>query len=665
MLWSLLKDKILRWPYVLTVPLLMAGLALASFFTGTDTYWFLPPLLAVFAYAGYVTAAGMRTGWDLPRGAVIYGVVAFAAYVMLSVLWADVPYISGLFAYILGSLPLLFLALICAPRAGESVRIHGTGAFVVLCALAAWAWVQFFFLFDTYGPRIHNPMLSPNSLAALFVLGLFMALGLFVQARGARSWGAFGLLLLFLMALLVTQSRGGAVFSLVALAVFLAVMWRHPGVRKPKMLALPAAMAFCYLIVNHGSNNRLDRNVNELMHAHESHSLLDRLALAKSTLRMLGDHFWTGVGGAGTFYFNYPAYRSPVDFSDGFFTHMDPLQYGAEMGILAPVLFYFVLCAVLWRTVVAIRRSAPDSRVRVEIMGSFCAMLAILIHTHMDFHLYILVTLIAMAFPLAWWYVATEEALSSARIHVNPPPGRPLLLRALTVALVLGLLVWPARAAVTTMMFPALQKAVNSNDMTAAQTEWERISAIAPQSYYRLHQYHGRILSQLLSDGRGTLPHAAARALYDQALAAFDTAVAYNPQYTGIRSDRAKLYLLSQGWLDDHGYDKAEAALEEIVDQNPLDWDARIGLVNLYQRRGYFSKALHVLERGRTWPMPKGPLSLKLLLMEADLHLKMGDREGQQAILRKARDFAISRKMVDPAKLPAPDGQRDSTTGGD
>ncbi|MBU0859624.1 MAG: tetratricopeptide repeat protein, partial [Alphaproteobacteria bacterium] len=132
----------------------------------------------------------------------------------------------------------------------------------------------------------------------------------------------------------------------------------------------------------------------------------------------------------------------------------------------------------------------------------------------------------------------------------------------------------------------------------------------------------------------------------------FERAAHYNTRFTGIRSDRAKLYFVAEGWLIEGGYKKAEEDLRYVVDHNPLDWDARIGLVNVYQVQGYFSKALRVLERGRTWPMPLGRLGLSLLVMEADLHLKMGNRAGYDALQAQAKDFAIKNGMM-PAPAPA------------
>jgi hypothetical protein len=59
--------------------------------------------------------------------------------------------------------------------------------------------------------------------------------------------------------------------------------------------------------------------------------------------------------GIGTFYLYYPAVNTGDYFSTGRMAHSDPLQFWAEMGVLAPLLFYgFIIAAC------AATRRAPE-----------------------------------------------------------------------------------------------------------------------------------------------------------------------------------------------------------------------------------------------------------------------------------------------------------------
>jgi tetratricopeptide (TPR) repeat protein len=215
------------------------------------------------------------------------------------------------------------------------------------------------------------------------------------------------------------------------------------------------------------------------------------------------------------------------------------------------------------------------------------------------------------------------------------------------LCIVLALLVsWPVRAAITTVTFPKAQAALESGRLAEAEERLDAIAAYAPRNYYRLYQYYGRLGVQKLLFGGQAMDRDEAMAVLRDAEEAFARAMRYNRDFTGIASDRGQLYFVAQGWLLPDGYARAEIDLLRVVEKNPLDWDARIGLVNVYQVQGYFSKALRVLERGRQWPMPRGQTGLSLMIMEAELHLKLGDRAGYQQGLAAARQFAVDNGLV-------------------
>lgn len=635
------RDNLLKWPYVATLPLLAAGFSMSCFFTGTDTYWFAPPLLCIFAMAFIAFAPGFSRGWALPRSATVGLVVAFGLYTVISAFWSQAPYISILFAFILTALPLLFLTLLCLPRPLLAARLHVGALGLCLCGFAVWALIQFFFMFEKYGPRIHHPMLSPNNLAVLFVVGMFIATALFMRARGAWAQaGAFALAALMILALVMTQSRGGMFSAIISMTVFMVMCrGRGDGFRWYKPLALAATLGLGIWIVNGGGGGELGRNLSALSQAVQIGSATDRFALYQSSLAILRDNFWGGIG-LGTFYFTYPYYRSPTDFSDGYFVHMDPLQYGLEMGILAMVLFYGILIAVLMRTIRAWRRAPKDSGLRVEMMAAFCGMLAVTGHTHIDFHFYILVTLMAVAVPLAWWYAATEEALGETRRVVGPGP-RPAWPAQVAFAVALLLLVnWPVRAAISTMTIPQAEAAISAGRLEEADALLDRIVLYSPRNNYRYYQMRGRLAAQILTMKGGEMDRAAAQAVLDEGLAAYEKAIHYNGDFTGPYNDRAKLYFAAHGWLLPDGYALAEKDLVFVNEHNPLDWDARAGLATIYQLQGYFKRAAQVLERGRKWPLPRGPMGVRLMIMEAEMYQRLGDMEGYQTLLHKAHAFA-------------------------
>jgi O-antigen ligase len=649
---SWVKDNILVWPYVATLPLLAAAFGMSCFFTGTDTFWFAPPLVCLFTMLFIAAAPGFRNGFMPPRSVTAIMIVLFGVYTAISTFWSQAPYISILFAFVLTALPLTFLIIVCLPRPLLAARLHAGALVVVLCGFAAWALIQFFFMYEKYGPRIHHPMLSPNNLAVLFMIGLFMAMALFMRAR--RGWalaGSFALAALMILALIMTQSRGGLFSMLGAMVIFMVMCRKSPGFHWSKPVGLLVVLGLSMLVVNIGTNGWFSSNMSGLTQMAYLNSLTDRLSLYQSGLAILRDHFWGGIG-LGTFYFTYPSYRSKTDFSDGYFVHMDPLQYGLEMGIIAPVLFYGIMIAILVRTVRAWRAAPRESTLRPEMMAAFCGMLAVVTHTHIDFHLYILVSLIAMAVPLAWWYTATEAALGEKRTAFVIPHVRPWAGRLVLAVVLVALVGWPVRAAITTITLPKAQADIDTGRLEDAQRRLNRIARYTPRTNYRFYQTAGRLSAQVLTMSGQQMGKDEARKVLERGLAAYDRAIKYNGDFTGPTSDRAKLYFVAHGWLLPDGYAKAEKDLVYVTEHNPLDWDARAGLATIYQLQGYFKRAARVLERGREWPLPRGPAGVNLIVMEAEMHRKMGDIDAYRQLMFRAQEFATQNGLVQKPVTP-------------
>ncbi len=113
------------------------------------------------------------------------------------------------------------------------------------------------------------------------------------------------MLILCLVAMFMTLSRGAVVLSLLALVVAFIAFFRR---RLPRRAGLFAALAgggavalLLLQVMGAGVNGRFDIQ-----------GLADggRLETYRSTLRMIADHPWFGTG-QGTFAYAFPAYRSP------------------------------------------------------------------------------------------------------------------------------------------------------------------------------------------------------------------------------------------------------------------------------------------------------------------------------------------------------------------
>ncbi|MCB1557082.1 MAG: hypothetical protein KDJ15_07200, partial [Alphaproteobacteria bacterium] len=174
------------WFDALFVPVaLLVAFGSSLFLRGTGSVLFVPALTGVFAASAFLLFKNLRTGAGLPGNVGSVFLFLFWLYLGVSLSWSTVPFMSTLFFLILGSLPLLFFSLVGAPKIVLRYTAIGIGG--GLGVLALWALVQFFFFYDSYGPRIHHPLMNPNNLAALFNMGLFVALGLYAAAPNKKT----------------------------------------------------------------------------------------------------------------------------------------------------------------------------------------------------------------------------------------------------------------------------------------------------------------------------------------------------------------------------------------------------------------------------------------------------------------------------------------------
>jgi hypothetical protein len=216
-----------------------------------------------------------------------------------------------------------------------------------------------------YSNDIRGFLLTSNSAASFFLLSVFAGLGLCMEAFGGRrqpeTQAAFvGYVLALLVAaggLMLTQSKGGigafiiGACLLAILAYFGKRLWKHRIV-VGIFLLLGIVLGIGALIAYGVRHGRLPGG----------NSMLVRWQYWQSTAAMIGDHFWTGVGGGnfGSYYFFYknPAASETIQNPHNFVLSLLS-QYG-PLGLLA------FLAAVLW----PVFKSLQQRFTRTDLLAS-------------------------------------------------------------------------------------------------------------------------------------------------------------------------------------------------------------------------------------------------------------------------------------------------------
>lgn len=629
--------RFFAFPQTIAVLALLSAFGFAIFFHGTQDVLYAPCIVSVLIAGSAMLAEAFRRGISLPRTAVAGFVLAYWVYLLIALSWSTAPYISFFFFLVFSIPPFLFFAFAVHPAALEKTRVYEDAVLMALAALAVWAVIQFFFLFDDYGGRIRHPFFDPNSMAGMMNMGLFPAAALYLRAQDRRrSCLFFCLTLVFYAGLLVTQSRGGMLGMSVSMLVLLILSARPLQERGLKITALCALLFVLPVLLQMYGLAFHDRGIAKGFGAGLVEDTTDRIALWKASWHMIRDHFWTGTGLA-SFTYHYGAYRLPIDRSDGYFAHMDPLQFWVEMGVAAPILFYAVLTAILVRTVKVVSLTRHNHDLRIRVLGLFCAMLALVLHTHLTFHLYMPAVLVPLSILLFCWYGLTEKALGGDVRFVFSSRKRRRAFLAAFFFLIVVAGVWSIRAsagsyyigkAATDIYTGALDRARGNLDRAAFWDSGSRPQIPQYEAMWRREKL--RILGSAMSGQEKS-------ALYGEALDFVDDALRRQPSYVQLRNDRALLYFLGYPELEPDGLNEAERELLLLLEEDKLSIDARLGLASVYRRKGELKRATDVLEKGMIWPRPKGQPDINYLVTLANLKLQTGDRAAHDALIAEAR----------------------------
>ncbi len=291
------------------------------------------------------------------------------------------------------------------------------------------------------GTRLLGPLLNPNHLASLMVVGALTCAGLAMYARqplGARAFWVVASLGCVAVAL-TTRSRGAAIAlaagAVVGLAAWLAQRRNNPedSRRAGRWTTLPlAAVVLCaFALVINFSGAEVASDLDSTTSS-ELDSARSKFAAWRASEALVRESPWIGVGRGGF----EPAFtRVFPAASMGTFSHVENqyLQVVLDWGVPGALL---LAAGMAWLGVVMLRRvrSGPLS------VGALAALAAVAVHSTVDFGLELpglAVPVVMLAATLA--YVPLRSVAPARRVRVAVARG------AIVVACALGaVLVVPA-----------------------------------------------------------------------------------------------------------------------------------------------------------------------------------------------------------------------------
>ncbi len=332
---------------------------------------------------------------------ICWAVLAFAGYAVVRYLQADIEYVARRELIQILIYVFLFLAIVNNLHRQEASQIIGLTVVFLGMAIAVYACWQFATKSDRvwnlptpYAGRGFGTFFHPNSLATYLELLVPLALSYVVIGR----WPPTMKILLAYAAVVmlagigVTMSRGGWLATGAALAVFCAVIVAQRDYRVPG-LVLAAVLVTAGVVAGAKAQIVMAR-LQETFPGKRADDV--RLATWRAGEEMWRDNFWRGVG-PDHFSYRFRQYRPALLQMQPERVYNEYLNVLTDWGVAGAVLVGSVWALLWWGVFKAWRsvRGARDALVRKKsnrlalLTGAAAGLLAILLHSCVDFHLHI------------------------------------------------------------------------------------------------------------------------------------------------------------------------------------------------------------------------------------------------------------------------------------
>ncbi len=400
--------------------IVVAALAVMQCLVSGSRLLFCIPALSILAVAAIASLRDFRRPKLRPDFVCLGASAAFFGYLIVRAIASPVPYLSSpdIFS-ILGCLTVYLLVAchITDPRR----RLWILGGLLALAALnlgvgaRQFATNSGYMLFgflrsDAYLGRASGLYICPNHLAGYLEMVGSLTLAAAIWSR-LRPWIklllGYGALCCF-GGLLMTGSRGGFLGAVTAL-VFLAVLGlRRSRENSPETFKRVVLIALLFVTLAAVGVTAVVKN-SRILHERGSHLVStgdDRLRLWPAAIKEFQLSPWIGTG-AGTYLYYGRLFRDPAIQMDPIRTHNDYLQLLAEDGALGVFLLLVFLAAHVrwgWRAFrhLSLRFGSSSvgggSNAAALNIGALTALVALSVHSAVDFNLHIPANALVMAF---------------------------------------------------------------------------------------------------------------------------------------------------------------------------------------------------------------------------------------------------------------------------
>lgn len=597
----------LFWPRLAALLISVSMVLAMGFFPSISAYERLAAVLVGVAGLGALlwpgSALGDRT-IAAPRLALF--LLGFLALAVASASWSVAPALSLMH---LGGLVLTVLTVITLLFSDPDMRdaFLRTAAWMiggVMALVALWALVQGFFLPHLLvAGQVRHPFVNPNAFAAFLNMGFFVGLAVYLQTDDLRRKMMLWVWLLVILSAMVSIASKASSLVFIGGIVLAPLLFGVGPLRahaRPLLLLFGAALLMgVALALVPGKANLAGQFID--FFGRDYNTAHNRIDIWVATLEIIRNTPLLGTGYR-TFQMVYPSVRLPAEVhSSGLMVHADPLQFWAEMGIGAVILFYAAGLAI---ALPFLRRRREGDR-NILNAALFIAAAGLAAHAHVDFPLYTLP--VSLLFALICGALAVRSATESATLRpfafaARWRRGSAFMLPLVPLALVLGMF---ASAIAGEALLSRAAKQIFAGDVQGFAESVNAADRVGMGLNARAYIMAATVPIGILKERYPLIPVDEQRALYTQTTRLLDRAERVGGALPTIPFHRAELrrHTMPIIWPEKDER-SAEDHYRTALARDPLHLPSRMGLADLLQRQKHDDELYDLLMAGLHWPYP-------------------------------------------------------------
>ena len=577
----------------------------ALFFSGTELEYLSIALILLFIWLISNVLSAYTADHRIHKSAISISLCLFWIWLAVSLIWSIAPSNSILLFWWISIFPLVFFSYQIETKQNQFWERIRKAILAIGILLALYGIYQYF----AWGVLPLSVFLTRNTHAAFLNLIAVPASAYFLINAPNKNFSTIqkylSSLILFILffSIALTNSRGGMLSLIIALAILIWLIARHVARRSVVMLLAilllgVIAATLVPLMIPEYSEGGLIATSREL------HDPSSRLMIWKPAWEMLKTSPWFGIG-LGTYYLAWPPYKDPSDTTAGIFVHNDYLQIWIETGLPGLLLLLLLMGSLVWSVSRITNKSNIEPQTKIEIVGLFCGLLVVALHSFVDFNFYIPSILLVAGLILGRFQTLVGQQLNTLSIEIRPEKfiGKKLYLLA-SALLLTPMLYFTAIGLGGHYSGKALAQA-KQGLLEEANKSFMTAKRFAPNDD-RIYTGHADLYRQTISQ----LPMEDAdnkKLLFMNALHFLDNAKQINPYRWETPVVRGKIYSENPDLAGEKWRTLAADSFHRALSLNPKLYKTRIDYATLLLSDGKFEPALGILDAGISYTYINNP----------------------------------------------------------